>query len=163
MTDENQPPAGASVPPQQPVPPAPPAPPAAPDYSAPVPPAAPQYAAPVPPAYQPAPAGGSYPGRALGITGLIVAIVGFFIIPFVSGIVALILSIIGRNQSKAAGLPNPPAKAGIIVSIIVLALSIIIGIIVTIAVVAAVGTIVANCNDLGPGTHIVNGVTYTCS
>ena len=61
-----------------------------------------------------------YPGKTLGIVGLILAIV----IP----LVGLIVSIIAQNQSKAAGYPNKLAKIGIIVSIILMVLGLIIGI-----------------------------------
>jgi len=75
------------------------------------------------PAYQQPPAGyqqplqpapGDYPGKTLGIVGLVFA--------FVFALVGLILSIIALNQSKAAGFQNTPAKVGLIISIIVLAL-----------------------------------------
>jgi len=59
------------------------------------------------PAPTPAPAGTDFPGKTLGIVGLIVAI--FF------NLIGLIISIIAFNQSKAAGFKNTPAKAGIIV------------------------------------------------
>ncbi|TAJ48053.1 MAG: DUF4190 domain-containing protein [Herbiconiux sp.] len=154
MTDENQPP----VPPQQPVPPAPPA---APQYQAapPAPPAAPQY--------QPAPTSGgspaTFPGKGLGIAGLIVAIAGFFVFQIIAPIAGLIMSIIARKQSREAGFENGPAKAGIIVSIIALVIGLIIVIIVIIAIAAGASAIVEACQGLGPGVHEVNGVRYTCS
>lgn len=58
----------------------------------------------------PAPAGTDYPGKILGIVGLIVT--------FFFTVVGLILSIIANNQSKAAGYKNTPAKVGIILGII---------------------------------------------
>jgi hypothetical protein len=70
------------------------------------------------PAPAPAPAAAPVPGKVLGIVGLIAAIVW----PF--QLLGLILSLIARSQSKAAGVPNTPAKAGIIISIILLALTI---------------------------------------
>lgn len=66
------------------------------------------------PAPTPAPAPASDAGKTLGIVGLVLA----FLFP----LIGLILSIIANNQSKAAGLTNGPAKAGIIISIIFLAL-----------------------------------------
>jgi hypothetical protein len=65
------------------------------------------------------------PGRTLGIVALIAA---FFI-----SLLGLILGIIAMNQSKAAGYPNGPAKAAIIVSIVFLVLSVI-GVILAFAV-----------------------------
>ncbi|WP_368497546.1 DUF4190 domain-containing protein [Herbiconiux sp. A18JL235] len=153
MTDQNQPP----VPPQQPTPPSAPA---APQYQA-----APQYNA-APPVGQPGGYGNqpnSTAGKGLGIAGLIAGIAGFFILPIVAPIAGLIMSIIGRNQSRAAGVPNGPAKAGIIVSIISLVLGIIITIVVIVIVVAAAGSIAEACAELGPGTHYIDGITYTCS
>lgn len=64
---------------------------------------------------QPAPAGVDYPGKTLGIVGLILAIV-------LGGVVGIIVSAIALNQSKAAGYKNTPAKAGLIIGIVVVAL-----------------------------------------
>jgi preprotein translocase subunit SecG len=82
----------------------------------------------------PAPAPGPAPvsdGKTLGIVGLVLA--------FVFSIAGLIVSIIASNQSKAAGVPNTPAKVGIILSIIFLVLSVI-GIIANIALLGAATT-----------------------
>lgn len=75
----------------------------------------------------PTPAAGPAPvsdGKTLGIVGLVLA--------FVFSLAGLIVSIIASNQSKAAGVPNTPAKVGIILSIIFLVLGVI-GIIAQIA------------------------------
>lgn len=72
----------------------------------------------------PAPAPGPAPvadGKTLGIVGLVLA----FLIP----IAGLIVSIIARNQSKAVGVENTPAKVGLILSIIFLVLGVIITIV----------------------------------
>ena len=61
-----------------------------------------------------------FPGKTLGIVGLVLAI----LIP----LVGLIVSIIAQNQSKAAGYPNKPAKIGVIVAIILMVLGLLIGI-----------------------------------
>lgn len=63
---------------------------------------------------QPAPAGTDYPGKTLGIVGLVLSIVA-------GGIIGIIVSAIALNQSKAAGFKNTPAKAGLIVGIVVVA------------------------------------------
>lgn len=63
------------------------------------------------------PAPASDAGKTLGIVGLVLAIL--------APLIGLIVSIIARNQSKAAGVENGPAKAGIIVSIILLVLGVI--------------------------------------
>ncbi|HWR84487.1 MAG TPA: hypothetical protein VN200_00690 [Rhodoglobus sp.] len=67
------------------------------------------------------PAGADYPGKTLGLVGLILAI--FF------NLIGLIVSIVALNQSKAAGYKNPLAKAGVIVGAVLLALGVIIAII----------------------------------
>lgn len=77
----------------------------------------------------PAPAPAS-DGKTLGIVGLVLA--------FVFSLAGLIVSIIARNQSKAAGVPNGPATAGIIISIIGLVVWVII-VIANIALFATLG------------------------
>lgn len=74
---------------------------------------APQYQ----PGQQPAALPADYPGKTLGLVGLILAIV----VP----LVGLILSIVAQNQSKAAGYPNQLAKIGVIIGAILLVLGII--------------------------------------
>ncbi len=72
----------------------------------------------------PAPAPGPAPasdGKTLGIVGLVLA--------FVAPLIGLIVSIIARNQSKAAGVENTPAKIGLILSIVFMVLYVIIFII----------------------------------
>ena len=72
------------------------------------------------PAPQPAPAG-DFPGKTLGIVGLVLAIV--------APLIGLIISVVANNQSKAAGFPNQLAKIGIIVGAILTVLGLIGGII----------------------------------
>jgi hypothetical protein len=100
----------------------------------------------------PAPAApaASVPGKVLGIVGLILAIVW----PF--QVIGLILSLVARSQSKAAGLKNGPAVAGIIISIIVIIGTILFFVLGGVA-------LFSQCAALGPGVHDVNGVTVTCS
>ena len=66
-----------------------------------------------PPAAPPA----DFPGKTLGIVGLVLAV----LIP----LVGLIVSIIAQNQSKAAGYPNKLAKIGLIVGIVLTVLIVI--------------------------------------
>lgn len=106
--------------------------------------------APVPGTRVDAPPGVDYPGKTLGIIGLVLV--------FVTGLIGLILSIVANNQSKAAGYTNTPAKIGIILGIIVVILAVII----TIVAIVIFAGIAAQCAGLGPGVHEVNGVTYTC-
>jgi hypothetical protein len=102
----------------------------------------------------PAPAPGAAPvsdGKTLGIVGLVLA--------FLFSLAGLIVSIIARNQSKRAGVPNGPATAGIIISIIGI---IITAIIVGLSIAGAVALLGA-CAEAGPGIHTLdNGGTLTC-
>jgi hypothetical protein len=82
---------------------------------------------------QPAPAGVDYPGKTLGIVGLIVAI--FF------SLIGLIISAIALNQSKKAGYKNTPALAGVIVGAVLLVLGIIFSIVIGISTAATMSTV----------------------
>jgi hypothetical protein len=77
----------------------------------------------------PAPAGADFPGKTLGIVGLVLAI----LVP----LVGLIISIVANNQSKAAGYTNQLAKIGIIVGIILTVLYLIFAIVLPIILSAA--------------------------
>lgn len=102
----------------------------------------------------PAPAD-TYPGKGLGIAGIILAI----LLP----VIGLIVSIIANSQSKKAGFKNGPAKAGIIVGIILTVLGALMMILFGSAIAAMFGGLAQVCQDLGPGVWEVNGVTYTCN
>lgn len=78
---------------------------------------------------QPAP-GVDYPGKTLGVVGLVVAI--FF------NVIGLIISAIAFNQSKKAGYKNTPALVGIIIGAVLFGLGIILWIVAIAAGVAAV-------------------------
>ena len=73
-----------------------------------------------------------YPGKTLGLVGLILAIV--------APVIGLILSIVAKKQSKEAGFPNQLAKIGVIIGAILTALYVI-GIIIYVAV---IGSMIAN-------------------
>jgi len=60
---------------------------------------------------------GDFPGRTLGIVGLIVS--------FFASLIGLIISIVAFKQSKDAGFKNTPALAGIIVGAVTLVVAII--------------------------------------
>jgi uncharacterized membrane protein len=68
---------------------------------------------------QPAP-GQDYPGKTLGIVGLVLAI--FF------NLIGLIVSAVALNQSKKAGFKNTPALVGVIVGAVLLVIGIILSI-----------------------------------
>ncbi|MEO7374864.1 MAG: DUF4190 domain-containing protein [Terrimesophilobacter sp.] len=106
----------------------------------------PYAAPPVPPAYSPqgtgagpvaAPPGTDYPGKTLGIVGLILA--------FVFQLAGLICSIIALSQSRRAGYKNGIALAGIIVSAAFIVIGIIVGIVVVLVIVSACTSGAAVC------------------
>ena len=106
-----------------------------------VPPSAPVYAA--------APA--AVPGKTLGIAALVLS--------FFFQLIGLILGIIALSQSRKAGAKNTPALVAIILSIVFG----IIWILVIGGLIAGGMALLAECADLGPGVHEINGATYTCS
>ena len=65
----------------------------------------------------PAPTPVDYPGKTLGIVGLVLAIL--------APVVGIILSAIALSQSKNAGYPNKLAKIGLIVGIVLTVLIVI--------------------------------------
>jgi hypothetical protein len=137
-----------------------------------IPPAAPQYQA--APPVQPGQPGGQpgygqgqqqygqpavVPGKTLGIVGMVISIVSFFVVPFIGHIAGIIVSAIAKSQSKKGGVPkNTPATVGIVLGII----GVVLGIIGIIVFVAVIGGVVSQCAELGSGTHVIDGVTYTC-
>ena len=105
----------------------------------------------------PAPAGATYPGKTLGIVGLVLAII--------ANIIGLIISIVARSQSKKAGYKNTPATAGIIIGIIT-TLGAIILIIASVALASAgINALNEACEGQPTGTQVQtsDGVTtFTC-
>lgn len=102
------------------------------------------------------PAGYGYPpenpGKTFGIIGLVLA---FFPVLSIGG---LVLSIMGLRRSRRANMGNVPAVVGIILS----ALNILFTVLTTIILVIGMTALITTCQDLGPGTHYVDGVEYTC-
>lgn len=74
-------------------------------------------------------------------------------------IAGLIMSTISFRRLGRAGQPRGLSLAGIIISIVVLLLTLAF----IIAAIVGASTLLETCADLGPGTHVVDGVTYTCS
>ncbi|ROS52450.1 hypothetical protein [Frigoribacterium sp. PhB118] len=93
------------------------------------------------------------PSRGFEIAGFVLSFFGFL------AIAGLIMSTISFRRLGRAGQPRGLSLAGIIISIVVLLLTIA-GII---AAIVGASTLLETCADLGPGTHVVDGVTYTCS
>jgi hypothetical protein len=84
----------------------------------------------------------TYPGKTLGIVGLILS--------FLVAIVGLILSAIALSQSKKAGFKNTPAKVGLILGIVFSVLWIIFWIFWG----AVFAAIVSNCPEVSPGQYV---------
>lgn len=93
----------------------------------------------------------SKPGKTLGIVA--------FVLSFFLSLVGLILGIVALVQSRRSGYKNPWAIAAIIVGGIVLILTIVGFIMAAIFGAQALNT----CAELGPGTHAVWGVPFTCN
>jgi len=91
---------------------------------------APQYQ---PGQQQPAALPADYPGKTLGLVGLILAIV----VP----LVGLIISLVAKKQSKDAGYPNQLAKIGVIIGAILVVLGIIGGIFYAVALGSMMSTV----------------------
>lgn len=90
------------------------------------------------------------PGKTLGIVGLVLA--------FIAPLIGLIVSLVARSKSKAAGFQNGLATAGIVIGAIFTAVALL----VTIVLGVTLGSVAAKCAELGPGVHQEGGVTYTC-
>ncbi|GAA1851430.1 hypothetical protein [Myceligenerans crystallogenes] len=98
------------------------------------------------------PAGGpgsQNPGKTLGIVGLVLSILGC------TALIGIVVSVIGLVKSRKAGLGNGLAWAGIIIGVLWLVIG-------GIGLATGVGGLMDKCSELGPGTHQVDGVTYTC-
>ncbi|TAJ48604.1 MAG: hypothetical protein EPO52_10850 [Herbiconiux sp.] len=67
------------------------------------------------------PPGADYPGKTLGVVGLIVAIF--------ANVIGIVISAIALDQSKRAGFRNGPAKAGVIVGSVLLGAGLLIGLV----------------------------------
>ncbi len=136
------------TPPANPTPPSTPAPPSVPPTAPPAaPPPAPQAAMPM----QPVPAGGDDPGKGMGIAALIFA--------FIAPLIGFILGLMARSKSKKAGHKNGLALAAIIISTI----SMVVGLLIASMIILLAVSRLQECEKLGPGTHIVDGQTITCS
>lgn len=88
------------------------------------------------PQYAPvmAPSAAKDPGKGLGIAGMVLGIVGLVLFCFVyvglpCSIVGLILSAVGMKKSEAAGFGNGMGKAGLICSLIAVAIDVLLGIV----------------------------------
>lgn len=101
------------------------------------------------PPYAPTLAPAADPARPLGIVGLVLSIF--------AGVVGLVVSIVAYAKSRRAGFRNGAALAGIVIGSLAT-----IGLVVA-GVVAGVTAknLIDTCSDLGPGQHMVHGVTYT--
>lgn len=92
-------------------------------------------------------------GNGVAIAGLALALLP------IANIVGLILSIIGL---RAARRENRSQAIGII-GVVVSSMTILGSLIATVVLIVVLSFTVAQCAALGPGTHYVDGVNYTCS
>lgn len=90
------------------------------------------YQASTAPSTTAAPLPADYPGKTLGIVGLVLAIV--------APVIGIIISAVALNQSKTAGYPNKLAKIGIIVGIVLAVVGIIASIAYFAFVASTIGT-----------------------
>ncbi len=100
--------------------------------------------------YAPTPMGA--PGRVLGLVGLLLAIC--------APVIGIVVSAIAKVQSRRANVPNGFATAGIIVGIVLTVLAIAITLVLVLLVFLP---LFQECQELGPGYHVVGGVNYTCN
>lgn len=98
------------------------------------------------------PTSGDDPGKVYGILSIV------FGLTWLLSLVGLILGIIGRKKSKAAGHSTTVSTIGIVLSSISMVVGLIVGVILTLTTI----TLVQKCQELGPGTHYQNGTTLTC-
>ena len=61
------------------------------------------------------------PGKGLGVAALVLGIIAQIILPMILGALALILGAVGMSKSKAVGMKNGMAVAGVVLGIIGLA------------------------------------------
>lgn len=108
--------------------------------------------------YGPAPQGqpvASDPGQTFGILSLVM-------IPLGLTIVGIVLGVLGKKKSQAAGFSGQLSKIGLIANIVISVLAALIIVVSLILVVAAGSSVVKQCNDLGSGTHQTSSGTITC-
>lgn len=94
------------------------------------------------------------PGKGLATAGFILALIGLVSFGFTS-LIGLILSIIGRVQTKRAGQPSGLALAGIIVSIITMIIGIIVAVLFFIFFFSQGAKLQSECQERGSGTHYI--------
>ena len=124
-----------------------------PQYQQAPPPQQPQYQQAPPPQYQQQPfmpqAPAAAPGNGLSIASLILALAAL-VVPYAGigcAVVGLILGILGKQKNKAVGAPTGMAMAGIIISIITLAISVLIVVLCSVCAAAANAELNSLLND----------------
>ncbi|TFD34207.1 hypothetical protein [Cryobacterium cryoconiti] len=91
-------------------------------------------------------------GNGMAIAGLVLAF-----LPLLN-VAGLVLSIIGRRAARRENRSAVIGTLGIVISCV----SIVFNLIMVVIAIVLLSYTVAQCGDLGPGTHLVDGVTYTC-
>lgn len=92
------------------------------------------------------------PGLALGVVSIVLGLTGCL------SLVGLVLGFMSRGRSKRAGASTALGTVGIVLSTVALVISL---------AIAGVGVYVYSqaserCEELGPGTHDVDGFPVTC-
>ena len=95
------------------------------------------------------------PARGLGIAAIVFA--------FVFSLLGLILGLVARSQSKKAGFGNGPATAAIVISIVSILFWIGAGISLLVIAGDRYDDLAAQCDQLGPGIHVIDGEEVPCT
>lgn len=94
-------------------------------------------------------------GRIMGFVALIFA--------FAFPIVGAILGGIAMSQARKVGAKNPMATAGFWIGIALTIIAIVVAIVIVLVSVNTFTGLFEICEELGPGTHHQDGVTYECN
>lgn len=94
------------------------------------------------------------PGKGISVAGFILALLGLVTFGLTS-LIGLILSIIGRVQTKRVGQPSGMALAGIIISIITMIIGVIVAVLLFIFVFSQGAKLQDECRQRGPGEHYI--------
>lgn len=95
------------------------------------------------------------PGHIFALIGIIASVCGF-------AAIGAILSAIGYSKSKTVGIKNTLAIWGIIIGVTFSIIGTVILILLAPLIIGSIGDLYEKCKELGPGTHKVDGSTYTC-
>jgi hypothetical protein len=97
--------------------------------------------------------------RSVGFIVGLLALIFAFTIP----IVGAVMGGIAVAQARAGGYRNPLGMAGLILGIIFTVLIIVLVVVAIVLGINLFSGVIDTCQQLGPGTHQQDGITYTCS